>query len=490
MVPEQLRYLGAMDLDPDICYTAWRARDARFDGRLFMGVDTTGIYCRPVCPSRLPRPEHCHFFASAAAAESAGFRPCLRCRPETAPGFAAVDSPARLARAAASLIEEGVGDELDLPAVAAKLAVTPRHLRRVFREEFGVAPFEYAQTQRLLHAKRLLTDTALPVVDVAFAAGFGSLRGFQSAFTRHYGLAPSGFRRSAPAAAPDELSFRLSFRPPLDWTALIAFLARRTIDGVEAVDGATYLRTVRILRPRGGHTGWLSASLDPSCTHVRVTVSASLLPALPVVLQRAKRLFDLAADPEEIASRLGALAQHAPGLRLPGAFDGFEMAVRAILGQQVTVKAARTLAGRFARAFGDPVVTTTPDLQVLFPPASLVAGLTVDAIASLGIVSARARAILALARAIDEGTLSLDPVADADAQLACLRALPGIGEWTAQYLAMRALGCPDAFPHTDYGVRKALGTKADREVLAAAEAWRPWRAYAVMHLWRSLAETP
>lgn len=479
-----------MDLDPVICYTAWRARDARFDGRLFMGVDTTGIYCRPVCPSRLPRPEHCHFFPSAAAAESAGFRPCLRCRPETAPGLSAVDSPARLARAAAALIEEGIGDGLDLPAVATKLGVTPRHLRRVFGEEFGVAPSEYAQTQRLLHAKRLLTDTALPIVDVAFAAGFGSLRGFQGAFTRHYGLAPSGFRRSTPVEATDKLSFRLSFRPPLDWNALVGFLARRTIDGVETVEGTTYRRTVRISRPRAGHTGWLSAGLDPAGTSVCVTVSASLLPALPVILQRAKRLFDLAADPAEIAAHLGAVAQAAPGLRLPGAFDGFEMAVRAILGQQVTVKAARTLAGRFARAFGEPIETPVPGLEVLFPPPGVVAGRSVDAIASLGIVSARARAILALAQALAEGSLSLDPVADAEVQLSRLRALPGIGEWTAQYLAMRALGCPDAFPHADYGVRKALGTKSDRDVLAIAEAWRPWRAYAVMHLWRSLAETP
>lgn len=474
---------------PDDCFRAWRTRDTRFDGRLFMGVRTTGIYCRPVCPSRLPRREHCEFFSSAAAAEAAGFRPCLRCRPEIAPGFSDADATTRLARAAAAAIEEDLHLPPGSPRVAARLGVSDRHLRRVFQSAFGVTPSAYALTQRMLHAKRLLTETALPVVDVACAAGFGSVRAFQSQFARRYGLAPTVFRRTALPTEPDAAGFRLAYRPPFDWPAILAFLDRRSIDGVEQVTGDAYHRTVRVVRDDGVYAGWIRATQEAGAHALRVTVSDSLLPAVPAVLRRVRRLFDLEADPAEIAARLGALAERSPGLRLPGAFDPFEMAVRAILGQQITVKAARTLAGRFAQAFGTPLDAPDPALRTLFPAAATVAEASIDAIASLGIVSARAQAIRALARAVCDGTLALEPTADVSAQLDRLRALPGIGEWTAQYLAMRALGWPDAFPHTDYGVRKALGTTSDREVLARAEAWRPWRAYAVMHLWRSLSET-
>jgi len=487
--PADCGYRPVMLPAPDDCFRAWRTRDTRFDGRLFMGVRTTGIYCRPVCPSRLPRREHCEFFGSAAAAEAAGFRPCLRCRPEIAPGLSAVDASARLARAAAAAIEDNLDAPPDSLALAGRLGVTDRHLRRVFHAAFGVTPSAYALTQRLLHAKRLLTETALPVVDVAYAAGFGSVRAFQSQFTRRYGLAPSVFRRAAPPAGPDTAGFRLAYRPPFDWPAISAFLDRRSIDGVEHLGDGAYHRTARVVRGETVHTGWIRVTPDGGAHALRVTVSDTLLPAAPAVLRRVRRLFDLEADPAEIAARLGALAAGSPGLRLPGAFDPFEMAVRAILGQQITVKAARTLAGRFAQAFGMPLDAPDAALRTLFPSAATVADASIDAIASLGIVSARAQAIRALARAVCDGSLTLEPTADVPAQLDRLRALPGIGEWTAQYLAMRALGWPDAFPHTDYGVRKALGTTSDREVLARAEGWRPWRAYAVMHLWRSLSET-
>jgi AraC family transcriptional regulator of adaptative response / DNA-3-methyladenine glycosylase II len=480
-----------MPLDPDTCWRALVSHDARFDGRFFVGVTSTGIYCRTVCTSRGPKREHCTWHPSAAAAESAGFRPCLRCRPELAPGHAAIDATSRLAQAAARHIEDGALDDgLSIEALADALGITSRHLRRVFDAEFGVSPIAYAQTQRLLLAKRLLTDTAMPITEVAYAAGFGSFRRFHALFTERYRLRPSDLRkRTAPVRADATLAFQLGFRAPFDWAALLDFLGGRAIDGVEHVDAAhgEYRRTVRMTARDTVHVGWIAVTRAAARDAVQVVLSASLAHAIAPTLARVKRLLDLQADPHEIATVLGSLAANAPGLRLPGAFDGFEMAVRAILGQQITVKAARTLAGRFAQRFGDPIAHAPDGLRVVFPTAATVAAADVDAIASLGIIAARARSILALAAACAEGRLRLEPSADPDAQLATLRALPGIGDWTAQYLGMRALGLPDAFPVTDYGVRKALGTQRDADVIAHADAWRPWRAYAVMHLWRRLA---
>ncbi|HZT63654.1 MAG TPA: AlkA N-terminal domain-containing protein [Burkholderiales bacterium] len=476
-----------MTLDSSICYRALRARDARFDGRFFVAVSSTRIYCRPVCTVKPPKRENCRFFPSAAAAESSGYRPCLRCRPELAPGNASVDATTRLAQAAASMMEDATLDQAGLDALAARLGITDRHLRRAFGAEFGVSPVEFAQTQKLLLAKRLLTDTVLPVTEVAFASGFGSVRRFNALFKRRYRLRPSQLRRDAPsAAAADVLGFELSFRPPFDWPAVSAFLGARAIAGVEAVQDGGYRRTVRIPGDGKEHSGWIAVEVSPKKPTLRVAVSASLAKALPPVLSRVKALMDLACHPAEVAQALGALARRHPGLRVPGAFDGFEIAVRAILGQQVTVAAARTVAGRFAAAFGDPVATPFDSLTTLFPTAAQVAGLPPGRIARLGMPGARARTVVALARAVADGRLALVPNADIDATLETLRALPGVGEWTAQYIAMRALSWPDAFPHTDLGVMKALGETDARRVLAAGEAWRPWRAYAVMHLWQSL----
>ena len=476
-----------MTLDSSICYRALRARDARFDGRFFVAVSSTRIYCRPVCTVKPPKRENCRFFPSAAAAESSGYRPCLRCRPELAPGNASVDATTRLAQAAASMMEDATLDQAGLDALAARLGITDRHLRRAFGAEFGVSPVEFAQTQKLLLAKRLLTDTVLPVTEVAFASGFGSVRRFNALFKRRYRLRPSQLRRDAPsAAAADVLGFELSFRPPFDWPAVSAFLGARAIAGVEAVQDGGYRRTVRIPGDGKEHSGWIAVEVSPKKPTLRVAVSASLAKALPPVLSRVKGLMDLACHPAEVAQALGALARRHPGLRVPGAFDGFEIAVRAILGQQVTVAAARTVAGRFAAAFGDPVATPFDSLTTLFPTAAQVAGLPPGRIARLGMPGARARTVVALARAVADGRLALVPNADIDATLETLRALPGVGEWTAQYIAMRALSWPDAFPHTDLGVMKALGETDARRVLAAGEAWRPWRAYAVMHLWQSL----
>jgi AraC family transcriptional regulator of adaptative response / DNA-3-methyladenine glycosylase II len=480
-----------MTLDPHTCYRALKARDARFDGRFFVAVSSTRIYCRPVCTVKPPRRENCRFYPSAAAAESGGYRPCLRCRPELAPGNASVDATSRLAQAAASLLEDRTLDEAGLDAVASHLGITDRHLRRAFGAEFGVSPVEFAQTQRLLLAKRLLTDTALPVTEIAFASGFGSLRRFNALFKQRYRLQPSRLRKhmrvnGSGSAAADALNFELSYRPPYDWPAVSAFLAARAIAGVEAVEDGRYRRTARIALEGKKHIGWIEVAPSLRKPALRVTVSASLAKALPPVLSRVKALMDLACQPAEIAQALGALARKQPGLRVPGAFDGFEVAVRAILGQQVTVAAARTVAGRFAAAFGDPIETPFTSLNSIFPSAERIAELPYGDIARLGMPGARARTVLGLARAVADGSLILMPNADIEATLDKLRALPGVGEWTAQYIAMRSLAWPDAFPHTDLGVMKALGENDARRVLAAGEAWRPWRAYAVMHLWQSL----
>jgi AraC family transcriptional regulator of adaptative response / DNA-3-methyladenine glycosylase II len=476
-----------MELNNDQCYSALLAHDARFDGQFFVGVSSTRIYCRPVCTVKPPMRKNCTFYPSAAAAEQAGYRPCLRCRPELAPGNASVDAAARLAQSAASHIEDGYLTDTNLDALAAHLGVTDRHLRRVFAAEFGVSPVDYAQTQRLLLAKRLLTDTQLPVIDVAMAAGFGSLRRFNALFLKQYRLKPSSLRKTPEAATLPQHTFELAYRPPYAWDAQLEFLADRCIEGVECVANGEYRRLAAIRRDNSVYRGWLAVKHSKRRHTLRVTVSNSLAALIPSVLGRVKRVFDLACRPDEIMERLGPIAVE-PGLRLPGAFDGFELAVRAVLGQQVTVRAARTLAGRFAKTFGDKLDTPFVGLSHTFPGPERIAESSIDAICGVGIVGGRARAIRSLAEHCASGEIVLDPAADAQHTMQQLRAIKGIGEWTAQYIAMRALGWPDAFPHTDYGVMKALGEKDPKRVLEIAEQWRPWRAYATMHLWRSLGK--
>ena len=478
-----------MLLDADQCYKALRTHDARFDGRFFVGVGSTRIYCRPVCTARTPLRRNCRFFPSAAAAESEGYRPCLRCRPELAPGFSTVDAQRRLAQAAASRIEDGSLGDSGLESLASDLGVTTRHLRRVFNEEFGVSPIEYAQTQRLLLAKRLLTDTRMPVIDVALASGFASLRRFNDAFRARYRMTPGELRRDAAVEAPAaRLTFDLAYRPPYDWESMLAFLERRAIPGVEHVQRNAYRRTVRVPGPKPA-TGWIEVLPSRRRSALRVNVSASLACAVPAVLARVKHLFDVSSHPEEIAAALGPLAAAHPGLRLPGAIDGFEVAVRAILGQQVTVRAASVIAGRVVGAFGAPVETPFDELTHLFPaPAHLAACAYAD-IAANGVIATRAQAIVALARAMHEGRLALAPSEPVERALERLSALPGVGPWTAQYVAMRALAWPDAFPHPDVAILKAMGETKPARALERAEAWRPWRSYAVLHLWKSLEDS-
>lgn len=482
--------------DPKACYAALSAHDTRFDGQIFVGVSSTGIYCRPICCAKLPKEENCSFFTSAAAAEAAGYRPCLRCRPELAPGLAPVDAVERVAQRAALIMEEDCLADRKLSDLANWLGITDRHLRRAFQAEYGVSPVQYLQTLKLLLAKNLLTDTALPVTEVALTAGFGSIRRFNDLFKKHYRMTPGQLRKNRDLACDrqDGITLTLGYRPPYVWDKLISFLAVRAIPGVESVAADTYRRTVAVQKGQTVHRGWISVAHIAKKNAVAVTLSATLLPVLAQVLARVKYLFDLNCNPVEIYEKLkdmNALAPGicVPGLRLPGCFDPFEMAVRAVLGQQVTVKAAQTLAGRFAAAFGQAIDTPFADLNVTFPGPDLIYGLKApveDQIGPLGITGARARSIFALAEALVTRSITLAAGADAEAEMQKLLQLPGFGPWTVQYLGMRALGWPDAFPHTDYGVKKALTGMSPQEILDLSQAWRPWRSYATIALWSSL----
>ena len=474
-------------------YSAYAARDPRFDGVFFIGVTSTGIYCRPVCTARTPRLANCRFFESAALAEQAHFRPCLRCRPELAPGNAPVDDAQRVAGLIVHRIDEGVLDGGGgLEQIAREFGWSSRQIRRVVQRELGVSPMELVLTRRLLLAKQLLTETTLPITEVAFASGFASLRRFNDAFSGRYGMPPTRFRRAADVSGGPEppaatLTLQLAYRPPFHWDALLDFLGRRALLGVEVIDGEGYARTVRL----GLAIGWVRVRHAPARRALDVELTRSLVPALPALLGRLRNLFDLAARPDVIAEHLGGdpqlapLVEADPGLRVPGAFDGFELAMRAILGQQVTVGAATTLAGRFATRFGEPVASPVAGLERFGPTADRVARASVDEIAALGIVAARAECIIRLAKAVTSGELRLEPGGDPVATAEQLLALPGIGPWTAEYIAMRALRWPDAFPRGDVAIRKALGGPEPAAAEALSQRWRPWRSYAVMHLWRA-----
>lgn len=468
-------------LTDDQRYRAVLSRDRRFDGVFFVGVSSTGIYCRTVCTVKSPRRENCTFYLSAAAAEQAGYRPCLRCRPELAPGQARIDAVGRLAAAAASHIEDGALAERSVRDLAHTLGISDRHLRRILQQEFGVSPIQLAQTQRLLLAKQLLSDSNLLIADIAFASGFSSVRRLNALFQTRYRLSPTAIRK-AKTLPSDTLHCHLAYRPPLDWQGLLGFLRCRAIAGVELVTGDRYQRTVNI----GPHQGWIQISAIPKQDKLQVELSPSLIAAILPILTRVKALFDLAADPLLIADHLGDLALPCPGLRVPGAFNGFEVAVRAILGQQVSIKAATTLMTRLVNTYGTPMPTPIPGLTHLSPTPDQITPLSQQDLTTLGILPMRAAAIRAIAQAISDGHLQLDNHAEIGATVAQLTSIPGIGNWTAQYIAMRVLANPDAFPYADLGLRRALGIKHASQVLQKAEAWRPWRAYAAMHLWKSL----
>jgi AraC family transcriptional regulator, regulatory protein of adaptative response / DNA-3-methyladenine glycosylase II len=495
-------------------YQALLGRDARFDGCFFTGVTSTGIYCRPVCRVKAPMRENCRFFGHAAQAESAGFRPCMRCRPELAPHslvWSTQDASHTLALQAAHMLDQffgrGGAAQADLPSVAtvaAKLGVSDRHLRRIFEAHIGVSPLQYLQTRRLLCAKQLLTDTRLPMGDVAQASGFASLRRFNAAFVQHYRLAPTQLRKGTVAldakrAAKTALqgtTVQLAYRPPYDVDVMLNFWRKRQLGTIELVAAHAIdhwaARTFSIQIAGVLHAGWVRFSFDPARSLVQLQVCDNLLPALPTVIARTRAALDLDADPKAINAVLGPYFAGSEGLRVPGSLDGYEVAVRAIVGQQVTVAAGRTLVQRLVDAFGTSVTTPYPELTRLFPSASALAQATPDALGALGIVKQRQAAIIALSQAVASGALDLNTPANALATIEQLKALPGIGDWTAQYIAMRALRWPDAFPAGDVALHNALGLRGEkhpaRAAEAASQAWRPWRSYAVLRAWQQLEE--
>lgn len=501
-------------------YRALIARDSRFDGVFFIGVTSTRVYCRPVCRAPKPRPERCRYFTCAAAAERRGFRPCLRCRPELAPGIAhvtgkgavaSIDAVAQLARDAAQRIAAGALDECGVEQLATELGFSARHLRRAVERELGATPVQLATTRRLLTAKQLLSETDLAITRVAFASGFRSLRRFNSLFRSHYRLAPSDLRlrarpprRDGAPAIRNTISLSLAYRPPYAWAPIRDYLLARATPGLEAVtqDGR-YWRSVRI----HGHRGFFAVGSAPGLPQdtLRLDISVPLLPALIPLLTRIRDLFDLDADPHAMVSHfgpdlvLGPLVTRRPGLRVAGTVDRFDLALRTVLGQQVTVRGASTLAGRLVRLVGEPLAET-PVLEDGGPvpithlpvTAERLADASESSIAGIGLPRSRAASVAGLARAAAGGDLPelADDALRGDPTtfIHRLTAISGIGPWTAAYIAMRALHWPDAFPESDLGLRKAMGGLTPAKLRAAAEAWRPWRAYAAQHLWASLGD--
>ncbi|MEE8580809.1 MAG: AlkA N-terminal domain-containing protein [Myxococcota bacterium] len=480
-----------MNLDAERCYRALASRDARFDGRFFTGVLTTGIYCRPICPAPTPKRKNVRFFACAAAAADAGLRPCLRCRPEASPGTPAWLGTSASVSRALRLIDEGALDQAGIGELANRLGMGERHLRRLFDTHLGASPLAVAQTRRVHFAKKLLDETDLPMTEVAFGAGFSSVRRFNAAIRSTYGRSPSELRARARVQGRSSgatLELRLSFRPPFDWNSLTAFLAVRAIPGVEAVGPEAYRRTIRI----DGEAAILEVHHLEQEGCLRLRVPAAAARSLVTIAERVRCLFDLGADPNQVTAHLGCdpglrrRLRRRPGLRVPGAWDGFELAVRAILGQQVSVARATSLSGELVRHYGEPLSDPDDGLVALFPTAAVLAEAD---IAGLGLMpGARAESIRALAAAVRDGTLNLDAPLELESAVAQLMALPGIGPWTAGYIAMRALREPDAFPSGDLGLRRAAAAAGSlplppRELEERAEAWRPWRAYAAMALW-------
>lgn len=477
-----------MKLTDDTCYTALQARDARFDGVFFTAVKTTGIYCRPVCPARTPARSSCDFYRTASAAEIAGFRPCLRCRPELAPG---VQSNS-LAEALLRRLQDHAVEGTKLEDLDQDLGLSSRQVRRILETEFGVTPLQVVQTQRLLLAKQLLQETQQPISEIALAAGFRSLRNFNTLFQERYHMAPSACRRAgAKVTSGEGIRLRLAYRSPLAWDVLMDYFRSRLVPGVEEIEGREYRRTVAL----GNSVGWMRVWPHETEPVLIVEVSPSLTRQLGAVQARVRRMFDLDARPDAIREVLGAdpllapVFEKFPGLRVGGAWDTFELAVRAVLGQQITVAAATTLSGRLAARVGSKIETPFANLHRLAVTAEVLEKLTVDDLCSLGLVSARAAALLSLAASALKGGLEFSPGLDHEEAVARLVKLPGIGPWTAHYIAMRALRFPDAFPAADLGLRKAVGNgelAPAKEVELRSQAWRPWRAYAAAALWKSL----
>lgn len=473
-----------MDLDLQICSRARLSRDARFDGKFYIAVLTSRVYCRPICPAPTAKEKNVRYYPTAAAAAEAGFRPCLRCRPECSPGTPAwLGTPNTVSRALRLIDESGL-DDGGVESLAERLGVGSRHLRRLFLQHLGATPIAVAHTRRLQFAKKLIDETALPMNQIAIASGFGSVRRFNAGIQNVYHRTPSDIRklcRLKEQQRENQYLFRLRYRPPYDWKGILKFLAARAIPGVEAVDENTYRRTICV----DGKSGNCEVSLDPSSPAVVVRLQFSDPRALFSIIERIRHMFDLNADWAAIAAGLGTDAilarrlARVPGLRVPGCWDTFELGVRAILGQQITVKGATSLAGRIVNTFGK-VYRTAESLSHLFPSPAVLAEADLT---TIGLTKARAATVREFASAVRDGELNFEGVVDTNVFLQRLCKVPGIGNWTAQYIAMRALGEPDAFPSGDRGLLRAVNLESSQELDRRAEAWRPWRAYAAMCLW-------
>jgi AraC family transcriptional regulator, regulatory protein of adaptative response / DNA-3-methyladenine glycosylase II len=478
-----------INLDWRVCSRARLSRDARFDGKFFIGVLGSGVYCRSICPAPTAKEKNVRYFPSAAAAAEAGFRPCLRCRPECSPGTPAWLGTSNTVSRALRLISESGLEDGGVEVLANRLGVGSRHLRRLFLKHLGATPSAVAQTRRLHFAKKLIDETTLPMSHVALASGFGCVRRFNVAIRKTYHRTPTQIRRLArqTTTLPDnQYLFRLRFRPPYDWEGMLEFLTARATPGIEVVDMGSYRRSIAM----NGTEGHFEVSLDANHPALSVHIQFADSRALFLIVERIRRMFDLNADWQAIAERLrtdpvlAARVEANPGIRVPGSWDGFELATRAILGQQITVKAATSLAGRIARAFGKRF-SATSGLTHLFPFPEVLADAN---LAGIGLPKARAQTIRALACAVCDGQISFDGVMDSDDFLTRLCEIPGIGRWTAQYVAMRALGEPDAFPAGDVGLLRALDLTRPADLEQRAEQWRPWRAYAAMYLWNARCE--
>jgi len=483
------RQQAYMKIDWEAFKRARRARDERFDGKFFVGCTSTKIYCRPSCNVPMIQDKNVRYFPNAAAAEEAGYRPCLRCRPECAPGSPAwLGTSSTISRALRLIAESGLEDG-GVESLAGRLGIGSRHLRRLFLRHVGATPSAVAQTRRLHFAKKLIDETKLPMNQVAVAAGFGCVRRFNAAIQKTFHRTPTHIRglvRQTGVTRENQYHFRLNFRPPYDWQAMLAFIAPRATPGIELVEGGSYHRSISL----GGSDGWFEVKFDQqnSCLEARIQFADPC--SLFFIVERIRGMFDLNADSTEIARTLSSdpmlakLVKAAPGLRIPGCWDALELSVRAILGQQISVKGATTYAGRLVAMFGRPIAGPA-EITHVFPTADVLARADLQ---KIGITRSRAETIRDLARAVREGSISFNGVLDAESFLTRLRQIRGIGEWTAQYIAMRALGEPNAFPAGDLGLLRASGATNSRALQERAEMWSPWRAYAAMYLWKNLAQ--
>jgi AraC family transcriptional regulator of adaptative response / DNA-3-methyladenine glycosylase II len=486
-----------MQLDADACYKVLLARDRRFDGLFFVAVSTTGIYCRPICPARTPGRDRVTFYKHAAEAENAGYRACFRCRPEVAPGnstTASTDATSQLVRLALSKIEQGYLNEQSLEDLASSLNVSSRHLRRSIEAEVGVSPVMLAQTRRLALAKQLLHDTNLPMAEIAHASGFASVRRFNGLVQSRFGRSPTSLRKAhGESAKRGTFTLRLDYRPPFDWQHLLGFLGDRAMHGIERVEDGSYFRSIAL----GNRAYEIEVRNDAEKSRIVAEVPVQLAPLAMDLSNRLRRLFDLDARPDVIEKELGRdkwlgpIVKKQRGTRLPGAFDSFEIAIRSVLGQQVTVAGATTLAKRVVEKFGREVSigengkSTRSQIARIFPSAETIANASLADVRAIGMPEARAKTLLAISQKISDGRLVLEAGSDPEIAIASMTSIAGIGNFTSHVVAMRALRYVDAFPSSDLGVRKALNSKNARELDGRAESWRPWRAYAVIHLWRN-----